>query len=44
MTLPIHAHAQVDGFAACGLESPEPACYTHASTKDTHTFCPGRRS
>ena len=39
-----HAHAQVAGFAAIGLESPETACYTHASTNFTPTFCPGRRS
>ena len=36
----IHALCQ----AALGLESPEPACYTHASTNDTHSICPGRRS
>jgi len=29
--------------AAIGLESPETACYTHASHNDIHTFCPGRR-
>jgi len=40
MTSINHAHAQ----ARRGLESPEPACYTHASTNDTPTFCPGRRS
>jgi hypothetical protein len=28
---------------AC-LESCEAACYTLASTNDTHTICPGRRS
>jgi hypothetical protein len=44
MTPTIHAHAQAAGFAVIGLESPKPACYTHASTNDTHTFCPGRRS
>lgn len=35
-----HAYAQ----AVVGLESPEPACYTQASTNSTHTICPGRRS
>ena len=44
MNSTIHAHAQVAGFAVSGLESPEPACYRHASTNYTHTFCPGRRS
>jgi hypothetical protein len=36
----IHAQAT----AVVGLESPEPACYTHASTNFIHTICPGRRS
>ena len=43
MTPMIHAHAQVAGFAAIGLESREPACYRHASTNHPHSFCPGRR-
>jgi len=44
MTSTHHAHAQAAGFAVIGLESPEAACYTHASTNDIHTICLGRRS
>jgi hypothetical protein len=40
MTPTNHAFAQ----AGVSLESLEFACYTHASYKDIHSFCPGRRS